>query len=91
MKLVRHVVSNRIFDLDDVDEGVVRCRLTGEVFDTDDVEPIKLSEVIGCGKREGSLMWCDECAFRRDTEECQAYRIEKKLTPTTVAYLTEKS
>lgn len=87
MKLVRHTITGRMFDLDDVDEGVVRCRQSGEMFDPDETEPIDMDEVIGCGKLENRFTYCDDCAMKYGTMECNEYRERKNLTLTIVVDL----
>jgi len=89
MKLVRHTITRRIFDLDDVDEGMVRCRQSGDMFDPDETEPMDIDEVLGCGKLEKQFMDCEDCAMKYGTMECDEWREETHLSLTIVADMVE--
>ena len=67
---------------------LAKCPQCDRIIDLDEIEKLDENTVIGCGQKEGDFMPCESCPFENNPTECESLRIQKGLTKTTIADLS---
>ena len=66
---------------------LAKCPQCDRIIDLDEIEELNEDTVMGCGQKEGDLLPCESCPFKKDPIGCELLRIQKGLTKTTIADL----